>query len=53
VAIAYRDDPVWNALAVALGADDVLGPSAEMAMLERSLGGPIRGVAKARLRRTS
>jgi DNA-binding response OmpR family regulator len=53
VAIAYRDDPLWNALAMALGADDVLGPSAEMAALERSLGGSIRSVAKARLRRTS
>jgi DNA-binding response OmpR family regulator len=53
VAIAYHDDPLWRALALALGADDVLGPNDDCETLDRCLGGPPRGQENGPMRRTS
>jgi DNA-binding response OmpR family regulator len=53
VAIAYHDDPLWKALALALGADDVLGPDDDCATLDRCLAGPLWGQENGSMRRTS
>jgi DNA-binding response OmpR family regulator len=53
VAITYHDDPLWKALALALGADDVLGPNDDCAALDRCLAGPVRGQENGPMRRTS
>jgi DNA-binding NarL/FixJ family response regulator len=37
VAIVLRDDPAWSALARSLGADSVLGPSADHGRLAEAL----------------
>ncbi len=53
VAIAYHEDPLWKALALALGADDVLGPNDDCETLDRCLGGLYRGQENGPMRRTS
>ncbi len=53
VAIAYHDDPLWKALALALGADDVLGPNDDCETLDRCLGGHFQGQENGPMRRTS
>jgi DNA-binding NarL/FixJ family response regulator len=53
VAIAYHDDPLWRAVALAFGADDVLGPNDDCEALDRCLGGTRRGQENGPMRRTS
>jgi DNA-binding response OmpR family regulator len=53
VAIAYREDPLWKALALALGADDILGPNDDCETLDRCLGGSFLGQENGPMRRTS